>query len=142
LTGEKLFRGTNLTFFHAGPKEAWTQFRLDLPEVPMPTKGKQILRILLGSAWQRCVVHFYRNVFTVVPKGKIKEVAAMLKAIHAQEDRQAAKIYEESKFLRDILRELTPLLKSRAGVRNRPSMVEAVMPPACSVVRDVIVVRQ
>jgi len=108
----------------------------------MPTKGKQILRILLGSAWQRCVVHFYRNVFTVVPKGKIKEVAAMLKAIHAQVDHQAAKIYEESKFLRDILRELTPLLKSRADVRNRPSMVEAVMPPACSVVRDVIVVRQ
>lgn len=42
-------------------------------------------------AWQRCMVHFYRNVFTVVPKGKVKEVAAMLKAIHAQEDRQAAR---------------------------------------------------
>ncbi len=42
------------------------------------------------AAWQRCVVHFYRNVFTVVPKGKVKEVAAMLKAIHAQEDRAAA----------------------------------------------------
>ena len=42
------------------------------------------------SAWQRCAVHFYRNVFTVVPKSKVKDVAAMLKAIHAQEDRQAA----------------------------------------------------
>jgi len=42
------------------------------------------------AAWQRCVVHFYRNVFTVVPKGKLKEVAAMLKAIHAQEDRASA----------------------------------------------------
>ena len=42
------------------------------------------------AKWQRCVVHFYRNVFTVVPKGKGKEVAAMLKAIHAQEDREAA----------------------------------------------------
>jgi len=41
------------------------------------------------AAWQRCAVHFYRNVFTVVPKTKVKEVAAMLKAIHAQEDRQA-----------------------------------------------------
>jgi putative transposase len=29
-------------------------------------------------------------VFTAVPKGKVKDVAAMLKAIHAQEDRQAA----------------------------------------------------
>jgi putative transposase len=36
------------------------------------------------------VVHFYRNVFTVVPKSKVKDVAAMLKAIHAQEDREAA----------------------------------------------------
>ena len=42
------------------------------------------------AKWQRCVVHFYRNVFTVVPKSKVKDVAAMLKAIHAQEDRQAA----------------------------------------------------
>jgi len=43
------------------------------------------------SAWQRCAVHFYRNVFTVTPKTKVKEVAAMLKAIHAQEDRPAAR---------------------------------------------------
>jgi putative transposase len=42
------------------------------------------------ARWQRCVVHFYRNVFTAVPKGKVKEVAAMLKAIHAQEDRKEA----------------------------------------------------
>ena len=42
------------------------------------------------ASWQRCVVHFYRNVFTVVPRGKAKEVAAMLKAIHAQEDREEA----------------------------------------------------
>lgn len=41
--------------------------------------------------WQRCVVHFYRNVFTYVPRGKAREVAAMLKAIHAQEDREEAR---------------------------------------------------
>jgi putative transposase len=40
--------------------------------------------------WQRCVVHFYRNVFSHVPNGKIAEVARMLKAIHIQEDRKAA----------------------------------------------------
>jgi len=39
-----------------------------------------------NSKWQRCTVHYYRNVFSVVPRGKMKEVAAMLKAIHAQED--------------------------------------------------------
>jgi transposase-like protein len=44
-----------------------------------------------NALWQRCVVHFYRNVWTAVPTGKVKEVAAMLKAIHAQEDAKAAK---------------------------------------------------
>jgi transposase-like protein len=43
-----------------------------------------------NAKWQRCTVHYYRNVFSVVPKGKMKEVAAMLKAIHAQEDLAAA----------------------------------------------------
>jgi putative transposase len=42
------------------------------------------------ARWQRCMVHFYRNVFTAVPNNKVKEVAGMLKAIHAQEDRDAA----------------------------------------------------
>lgn len=43
-----------------------------------------------GAAWQRCVVHWYRNVMTAVPQGKVREVMAMLKAIHAQEDRSSA----------------------------------------------------
>ena len=43
------------------------------------------------AAWQRCVVHFYRNVFSHVPRPKMREVAAMLKAIHAAEDVQAAR---------------------------------------------------
>jgi transposase-like protein len=42
------------------------------------------------AKWQRCMVHFYRNVFSVVPAKKMGEVAAMLKAIHASEDREAA----------------------------------------------------
>lgn len=40
--------------------------------------------------WQRCTVHFYRNVFSHVPSTKVREIAAMLKAIHASEDRTAA----------------------------------------------------
>jgi putative transposase len=42
------------------------------------------------ALWQRCVVHWYRNVFSHSPRGKIPEVARMLKAIHAQEDRTSA----------------------------------------------------
>ena len=37
------------------------------------------------------VVYSFRNVWTAVPTSKVKEVAAMLKAIHAQEDRPAAR---------------------------------------------------
>ena len=36
------------------------------------------------------MVHWYRNVSSVTTSSKAKEVMAMLKAIHAQEDRQAA----------------------------------------------------
>lgn len=42
--------------------------------------------------WQRCVVHWYRNVFSKVPNSRKSDVSAMLKAIHAQEDREAARI--------------------------------------------------
>jgi len=47
--------------------------------------------IFSGVKWQRCTVHFYRNIRRVVPKGKVRKVTTMLKAIHAQEDKDAAK---------------------------------------------------
>ncbi len=43
------------------------------------------------AAYQRCTVHFYRNVWSLVPSTKVRPVAAMLKAIHACEDLQAAR---------------------------------------------------
>ncbi len=54
--------------------------------------------------YQRCTVHFYRNVFSVVPSGKVKEVAKMLKAIHAQEDKAAA--LEKAKAVAEKLRKI------------------------------------
>ena len=42
------------------------------------------------AKYQRCTVHFYRNIFSVVPRSKGKLVAKMLKAIHAQESKAAA----------------------------------------------------
>lgn len=42
------------------------------------------------ASYQRCTIHFYRNVFSKVPKQKRTLVAKMLKAIHAQESREAA----------------------------------------------------
>ena len=44
-----------------------------------------------NAKYQRCTVHFYRNVFSVVPKSKVKIVAKMLKAIHAQESKKASR---------------------------------------------------
>ena len=43
------------------------------------------------AKYQRCVVHFYRNMFSAVPRSKVKLVAKMLKAIHAQESKAAAR---------------------------------------------------
>jgi transposase-like protein len=51
---------------------------------------ESVTEFLPDTRWQRCVVHFYRNVFSLVPSGKVRDVSKMLKAIHAQEDREAA----------------------------------------------------
>lgn len=54
------------------------------------------------AKYQRCVVHFYRNVFSVVPKSEVKMVAKMLKAIHAQKSNKASK--EKAKAVVEELR--------------------------------------
>jgi putative transposase len=43
------------------------------------------------ARWQRCVVHFYCNFFSHVPRPTMREVAAMLTAIQASEDVHAAR---------------------------------------------------
>lgn len=48
-------------------------------------------QVFPNAKYQRCIVHFYRNVFSVTPNRRKKEVAKMLKAIHAQEDKTAAR---------------------------------------------------
>jgi transposase-like protein len=83
-------------------KASWTTFLRELKERGLRGVQLFVSDKCLGlvenlaefypqALWQRCAVHFYRNVWTAVPTGKVKEVAAMLKAIHAQEDAQAAK---------------------------------------------------
>jgi transposase-like protein len=83
-------------------KAGWSGFLKHLKE-----RGLKGVRLIISDAciglsesaadffpdagWQRCVVHFYRNVFSHVPRPKMREAAAMLKAIHAAEDVQAAR---------------------------------------------------
>jgi putative transposase len=78
-------------------KAGWSGFLKHLKE-----RGLKGVRLIISDAclglaesaaeffpdarWQRCIVHFYRNVFSHVPRPKMREVAAMLKAIHAAED--------------------------------------------------------
>ena len=49
-----------------------------------------IAEVFPKAKYQRCTVHFYRNVLAKVPKSKRSQVAAMLKAIHAMESREAS----------------------------------------------------
>jgi putative transposase len=42
--------------------------------------------VLLGASWQRCRVHFLRNVLATVPKGSADMVAAAVRTIFAQPD--------------------------------------------------------
>lgn len=82
-------------------KAGWSNFLHHLRE-----RGLRGVRLIISDAcmglvesareyypqarWQRCTVHFYRNVFSVVPRRRMAEVAAMLKAVHASEDLAAA----------------------------------------------------
>lgn len=82
-------------------KESWRTFLRHLKErglkgVQLVTSDKclglveVVAEFYPNADWQRCMVHWYRNVGSQAPKAKVKEVMAMLKAIHAQEDREAA----------------------------------------------------
>jgi transposase-like protein len=82
-------------------KSGWSSFLKHLKERGL--KGIELItsdacmglaesaaEIFPDARWQRCTVHWYRNVFSHVPSPKVREVADMLKAIHASEDRAAA----------------------------------------------------
>ena len=83
-------------------KESWLAFLRNLKERGLSGMKLSVGDRCLGfvealgevfpeSTFQRCVVHFYRNIFSATPLSKGKEVAAMLKAIHAQEDLESAR---------------------------------------------------
>ena len=95
-------------------KESWLNFLRSLKE-----RGLKGVRLMVGdkclglieaikevypeAAYQRCMVHFMRNILTAVPRTRSKEVGAKLKAIFAQEDRPAceAKAADVVRFLRE-----------------------------------------
>lgn len=96
-------------------KESWRSFFVWLKE-----RGLTGVRLIIGdkclgmletipevfpdAKYQRCTVHFYRNIFSAIPRKCMKEVAMMLKAIHAQECKEAAR--EKAKQVAAKLREM------------------------------------
>lgn len=69
--------------------------------VRLITSGKCLGAVEAAAAvypharWQRCVVHFERNLLSAVPRASMGEVAAMVKAIYASQDRPAAELKAE-----------------------------------------------
>lgn len=96
-------------------KESWRSFFVWLKE-----RGLTGVRLIIGdknlgmletipevfpdACYQRCTVHFYRNIFSVTPRNKVKTVAMMLKAIHAQESKEAAR--EKALLVAEKLKEM------------------------------------
>ncbi|SDR96241.1 IS256 family transposase [Jiangella sp. DSM 45060] len=60
-----------------------------------------IASVLLGAAWQRCRVHFLRNVLAQVPKGNAEMVAAAIRTIFAQPD--AEHVHEQFDVIATML---------------------------------------
>lgn len=83
-------------------KQSWRSFFVSLKE-----RGLCDARLIIGdrnlgmfetipevfpdARYQRCTVHFYRNIFSVTPRKKMKAVSMMLKAIHFLESKDAAR---------------------------------------------------
>jgi len=96
---------------------------LSCPELFISDKCLGLLESLAeyypDAKWQRCTVHWYRNILSVVPRGRMKEVAAMLKALHAQEDAEAAR----SKA-RDVIAKLEGMKLSKAAAAVQEGVEE------------------
>jgi len=76
--------------------------RLVISDAHEGLKGA-IAAVLLGSAWQRCRVHFLRNVLARIPKGSAEMVLAAIRTVFAQPD--AAAVSEQ---LDEIVERLEP----------------------------------
>jgi transposase-like protein len=82
-------------------EEGWTQFFKSLKErglqgvrlVVSDAHGglKAAVRKVLKAEWQRCKVHFYRNVLAHVSKRSQAEISEAMKAVFVQRDEKSAK---------------------------------------------------
>jgi putative transposase len=76
-----------------------------------------IAAVLLGAAWQRCRVHFLRNLLAQVPKGNQEMVAAAVRTIFAQPD--AGHVHDQLDVIAGMLGRQQP--KVEAMLRDAAS---------------------
>jgi transposase-like protein len=69
-----------------------------------------IASVLLGAAWQRCKVHFMRNVLAKIPKGNAEMVLAAIRTIFAQPD--AVHVHEQFETIAAMLGRSLPKLET------------------------------
>ncbi|MCY0944250.1 IS256 family transposase [Streptomyces antarcticus] len=70
---------------------------------------KAIRKVMIGAAWQRCRVHFVRNVFSVIPKGSAEMVAATIRTLFAQPTAEAVRTHLDT--VADMLGKQFPKVK-------------------------------
>ena len=71
---------------------------------------QSIEKVMLGASWQRCRVHFLRNVLAKVPKDSQEMVAAAIRTIFAQPD--AAAVSEQLDSIADKLGRQFPAVEA------------------------------
>ena len=110
-TGEREILGIEVGLGEDGP--FWTEFlrdlisrglvgvRLVISDAHLGLR-EAIVTVLNGAAWQRCRVHFMRNVLVRVPRAAQSEVAAVIRFIFAQPDKESAR--QQLRFVVDQLR--------------------------------------
>lgn len=75
-----------------------------------------IQTVMQGASWQRCRVHFLRNVLGQVPKASQAMVAALVRTVFVQPDRRAAdaQLTQVAAMLRDRYPKAAELLETAA----------------------------
>lgn len=75
-----------------------------------------IAKVLHGCQWQRCRVHFMRNLLSVVPKSAQDAVAAIVRSIFSQPDHASAmvQLHEVARVLHDRFPDAADLLEDAA----------------------------
>lgn len=71
---------------------------------------KAIRKVMFGVGWQRCRVHFVRNVFSVIEKGTGEMVAATIRTIFAQPTAEAVRAQPDT--VADMLGRQSPKVKT------------------------------